>query len=362
MQPLFSIFTKAKHKHPSGNYAFISSFIVTFTVISMVVLWPVLNRKEDIEEILKGQFEKEMVAVGDQSFQNSSNLGYELLDNGTIFHMWNNHDSYYFNRSNGVQFGNHYQEYWTHNVLMLGYYAGDTWNLLYRVDELSGFTEVLDAITEDYINITLWKDLSYNDYDFRLALRYHLRVNDSDLTIIPYIKNLGIAIPFDIGFGWEMKDIQIDNNIENDQFRLEDDADNTQCTVFSLHNDSLDWSNNNITQRRNYGNASYPQNDTYVPMPIFYLDNTNEYGIPEKTLYLKWNHSLNYKLQVKHRVGQYNAPVTLFINAGTLDVGQEKSTELQWYDADVVWGTAQDMEAGEGLAVTLQDDTYILRI
>ena len=99
--------------------------------------------------------------------ENSTSIGWELLDNDTVFHMWNRHDSYYFNATNGVQFSNHHQEYWTKNVLMLGYYAGDQWNLLYRTDELSGFNRIFDNQNE-YINITLWKDLSYASYDFRL--------------------------------------------------------------------------------------------------------------------------------------------------------------------------------------------------
>ena len=179
-----------------------------------------------------------LLPVGDEPFNSTDNLGYELLDDGSVFHMWNNYDSYYFNRSNGIQFSNHYEEYWTTNVLMVGYYSGEDWNLLYRVDELSGFNEILDCETDDYINVTLWKDLSYGSYDFRLAIRYHLKPFDNDLTIIPYIKNLGISIPFDIGFGWEMKDIQIDANEENDMIRFDDNA--SSCTTYSLHNDSLD--------------------------------------------------------------------------------------------------------------------------
>ena len=48
---------------------------------------------------------------------------------------------------------------------------------------------------------------------------------------------------------------------------------------------------------------------------------------------MRWDKNLSYLLRVKSRDGQYNAPVTLFIKVGTLNVGQEKSTELGWYDA-----------------------------
>ena len=255
-----------------------------------------------------------LIPVGDEPFSNTDNLGYELLDNGTVFHMWNNHDSYYFNRSNGIQFSNHYQEFWTTNVLMLGYYSGDTWNLLYRTDKLSGFNEVLNCVTEDYINATLWKDLSYGAYDFRLALRYHLRVNDSDLTIIPYIKNLGIAIPFDIGFGWEIKDIRI-ANVTNDNYLW---IGNNTIHEKILLNQTLDKNWNDLEN-----NTKINLVCTNPPSP--YLS---------RNLYLIWDKNLTYRVTCKSRANQYNAPTTLFIKVGTLAVGQEKYTEMNWLDAD----------------------------
>jgi hypothetical protein len=53
---------------------------------------------------------------------NPTLIGYELIDNGKVLRIWNNYDSYYFNTTSGIQLTNHYNEYWSHNVLMLGYY------------------------------------------------------------------------------------------------------------------------------------------------------------------------------------------------------------------------------------------------
>jgi len=275
------------------------------------------------------------------SFVSTSDLGWEFLDNNTVIHAWNKGDSYYFNTSSGVQLTNHYDEYWSHNVLMLGYYSGDEWNLIYRTDELSGFTRDFEGETDSFMNLTLWKDLSYGGYDFRLAIRYHLGVDDRDLTIIPYIKNLGLAIPFQIGFGWEMKDINIANTYENDFIRLEQNASN--ATVYSLHNSSLDESYTNLTFAYTDDNQSW----TWMPRTEFHLDNHKPNGDTDQTLYLKWDSSLTYKLQVKHRDGQYNAPVTLFVRVGTLAAGQEKSTAMQWYDAYVRVGDECPFNAGE---------------
>ena len=293
-------------------------------------------------------------------------LGWELLDNNSVFHMWNQHNSYYFNRSNGVQFGNHYQEYWAHNVLMIGYYAGDQWNLLYRTDKLSDFNRNIENVTGDFINITLWKDLSHSGYDFRLALRYHLSINDKDLTIIPYIKNLGIAIPFQIGFGWEMRDIRIENTVENDCININD-------TIILL-NQTLDLKYTNVSHTYSYltcnttsellynetdeinetyywhNVTSYDTHNTTVPYPLFTLIEKDT----GRFLYLKWDESLNYLVWIKSRTGQYNAPVTLFIRAGMLAVNQEKHTRMNWLDAPTYedFGTYTEKDDNNKLTVT----------
>jgi len=279
--------------------------------------------------------DKTIQQIGDEPFNNTDYLGWELLDNNKVLHIWNKHNSYYFNWSNCLQFSNYYNEYWTHNVLMLGYYSGDDWNLIYRTDELSNFNKNITGETDNYINATIWKDLQYtkggNTYDFRLAIRYCLGVNDSDLTVIPYIKNLGIAIPYVLGFGWEMKDIQIDNNVENDQIRI-------NSTSYLL-NQTLDKKYTNITRTIYEYNETTNETTNYtIKNGEFYLENINDAtGKPNKNLYLKWNPELDYLVWVKSRDDQYNAPVTLFIKVGILAVGQEKSTELHWYDSpDIV--------------------------
>jgi len=65
------------------------------------------------------------IGKSSNGFDNTTYLGYELLDNNSILHMWNTHDDYYFNVSNGIQFSNHYNDKWTQNVMMLGFFYGD---------------------------------------------------------------------------------------------------------------------------------------------------------------------------------------------------------------------------------------------
>jgi hypothetical protein len=148
--------------------------------------------------------------------------------------------------------------------------------------------------------------LTYQGYDFRLAIRYHLGVDDKELTIIPYIKNLGQAIPYNLGFAWEIKDIQVDMTSSGDYIEI-------NGTTYYL-NQSLDETYKNMDQS------------------CFYIREDISSDRSE-SLYLCWNDSLDYLVKVKSRTGQYNAPVTLGIKIGTLGVGQEKYTSLLWHDA-----------------------------
>jgi hypothetical protein len=234
-------------------------------------------------------------------------IGYEFLDDGEVLHVWNRFDSYYFDTGNGIQFTNHYNDYWSTNVLILGYYNNDVWNLIYRTDELSGFNKDIECDGMSFVNATLWKNLSYEGYDFRLAIRYYLGVDDNELTVIPYIKNIDDEdIPFNIGFAWELKDIQVDMTPEGDYIEIDDIS--------------------------YYLNGDIDETYTDLDQPYYYIieDKT---GNRFESLYLRWDGSLDYKLMVKSRTGQYNAPVTLGIKIGTLSVGQEKYTSLFWHDA-----------------------------
>ncbi len=254
-------------------------------------------------------------------------IGYELLDDGDVLHMWNLYDSYYFDTDSGIQLTNHKDEYWSHNVLMLGYYNNDNWNLIYRTDELSGFQKTVDTDNQTFVNVTLWKDLTYQGYEFRLAIRYHLGLEDNELTVIPYIKNLGDPIPYTLGFAWEINDIRIDDTPEND---------------YILINDSYYWLNESLNLSfTNLSKPVYCWNETmneyivcgYEPIPYFHIQE-NISSSTVRSLYLRWNPDVNYKVWIQSQNDSYNAPVVLGIQIGTLDSGESKQTSLYWYDAD----------------------------
>jgi len=260
----------------------------------------------------------------------SESIGWELLDDGNVLRMWNVLDSYFFNVSSGIQFSNHYQEYWSHNILGIGYYAGGEWNLLYWTDSLSSFERTIETDWNTYVNATLWKDLSSTiegtTYEYRLALRYHLKTNDPELTVQPYIKNIGSEnINADIGFAWRVKDIKVSNNSIDDKAYLAwvdeilPNGDFVSTGESYFLNETID---------KSYLNSTHP----------FLLG----YQVRDETtwqvLETWWTgHILDrYLLKIKSLSGQYNAPITLYINAGSLAVGQEKTTTFLWHDADLI--------------------------
>ena len=246
-------------------------------------------------------------ALASENQPNNNTVGYELLDNNNVLHIWNIEDDYYFNTTSGLQFTNHYDEYWSKNVFCGGYYIGNTWHKLICVDELP-FSWSINTDNNSFINITGYKDVSYHGYTARFALRYHLKPYDTRLSVIPYVKNIGTQnIPFVLGFAWHIRDIAIDDQEENNTLVIsEDDYYNS---VFDLHN--LDMIFTNTTG-------------------YFFIQNTNSL----EHIFLEWNNNLTYIVQAKPKPNQYNSPITLGIKIGTLGIGQEKSTRLGWADAN----------------------------
>jgi hypothetical protein len=261
-------------------------------------------------------------------------IGFEYLDsNGSIvseleaevIHIWNVRDNYFFNKSSGIQFTNHFQDYWTHNVFCGGYKnASNNW--VYRCNDALPFNWGIKTDNETYVNYTGWRNIIVEGKEVRVAIRYHLKTNDKNITIQLSIKNIGSEpINTDLGFAWRSNNIQINGQ--------EDDSIEVNSTSYLL-NQTLD---------KTYTN----------------LDNAI-YKLSDKTgsdLWLKWNENLTYMLKVKSQIGQYNAPVTLGINIGTLAIGQEKHTEMFWHDADYWTYNITIFDVGDSLDPG--DDTYV---
>ena len=255
---------------------------------------------------------------------NSTPIGYNIY-NDTV-EIWNNKASYYFNKSSGIQFTQDFDYYWTKNVFCLGYYNGEEWVTIKCADELSEFNRDIHTDNSNYINATLWKDITYGSYDLRLGINYYLGLTDENLTITLYGKNIGIDIPFDLGFAWKVKDIKIS--------RDEKDTININDTTYSL-DENLNLTFKNMTAYRELFNES--SNSTYnvsYPIPFYVLEDnsaTLKDSIRGK-ISLEWDKDLDYMIKLYSPSNQTESYVVLLINAGKFDSGVEKSTTIYWED------------------------------
>jgi len=246
-------------------------------------------------------------------------IGYEFLDDGKVVHIWNTQDDYFFNKSSGIQFSNHYQEYWTKNIFCAGYKAGEEW--IYDCNDALPFNWNIKTDNETYVNITGWREKTIGTKEVRLGLRYHLKLDDKNLSVQLNVENIGTEdIINDLGFAWKSKDIQIGTDEEDDWIKINN-------SYYNL-SENLDLTFTNM-------------NESYYKI---YDYKTHEF------LRLDWNNNLNYRLDVKSQYGQYNSPVTLGINVGTLAVGQTKTTTMYWIDAITVSG-----DTGQGYTEDVKD-------
>ncbi len=263
-------------------------------------------------------------------------VGYEFLNssgdivsyaNATVVHIWNDKDDYFFDKASGVQFSNHFNTYWTHNIFCGGYKnASNDW--VYECNDELPFIWSIASDNSTYVNITGYRDTTVSGKNIRVGIRYHLKLSDESLSVQPSIENTGTSdIVSDVGFAWRTKDIQIFGDARWDRIVV---------------NRTLYWLNNSLSL--NFTNLTEP----------------NYKLIDEAFVGLAWNNSLNYILNVQSQPDQYNAPVTLGINAGPLLIGQQKATTLYWRDpvfSEILLPNATTNKAWNG---SLNDNSLVI--
>ncbi len=275
-------------------------------------------------------------------FGEDRDIGYEFLDDGKVVHIWNTQDDYFFEKDAGIQLTNHYQDYWSRNIFCIGYYSGEEWVKIKCADELSNFNRNIQTDNESYVNATLWKDFSYSNYDLRLGVRYHLGLDDKNLSITIYGKNIGIDIPYDLGFAWKVTNLDVPSEttdkilINNTRYEL----DGTYDLIFK--------DMKRIIQTRNitgYENVTYENGTITIPIyeiinetikiPFYKIYDREGDLLQEKENFLRidWNENLNYAVKMYGDGNQNNFYTALLINAGHFSPNQEKSTTFYWIDA-----------------------------
>ncbi len=275
------------------------------------------------------------VVAGSFNPEDDREIGYEFLDDGKVVHIWNTQDDYFFEKDAGIQLTNYYEDYWSRNIFCLGYYNNDEWIKIKCADELTNFNKNIETDNLTYVNATLWKDFSYGNYDLRLAVNYYLGLNDKNLSITIYGKNIGIDIPFDLGFAWKVTDLDVPPEttdkilINNTNYGLDGNYDLTFKDMKRYVNTSFP-----TNQTDSNGSMIYDYSMVEVPIP-FYKIYDRESGLTgkEKFLRIDWDENLDYAVKMYGDGNQESFYTALLINAGHFNPGQEKSTTFYWIDA-----------------------------
>lgn len=238
-------------------------------------------------------------------------IGYEYLtqtgqvtdeSNAVFLHAWNPQDDYYFNMSSGIQFSNHFDEFWAKNIFCFGFKAGGVWT--YNCVDTLPFAWTVSSDNLTYVNYTGFRDIVVGTKEVKATFTYHLPLDSDNISIDFSIKNIGGSdINLDLGFAWRMKDIKIGNEQQDDWIEVNN-------TNYEL--------NQPINRAFKDVNGYFLLEDSTPPTAGF--------------LSLAWNDNLKYVLNVTSIPSQFNAPVTLAVNAGTLAQGQTKKTRMYWRD------------------------------
>jgi len=162
-------------------------------------------------------------------------------------------------------------------------------------------------------------------------------LNDENLSITIYGKNIGIDIPFDLGFAWKVKDLDVPSNktvdsilINNTEYKLDGTYDLTFKDIKKYA--TTFYSTNQTTSN---GSIIYDYLVVEVPMPFYKMFDRNGMGLRSKENFLRidWDENLNYAVKMFGNGNQEDFYVALLINAGSFNPGQEKQTTLYWVDA-----------------------------
>ena len=291
---------------------------IIFLIIGLMCVTGVLSFVFFSEGIRFGNYNQEnlggITLPLSENPDNTNKVGYEMIDSETL-HFWNEIDDYYLNMSSGMQWSNHYNESFTHNIFCAGYKTSE-WNYLCTDDLPIQLNVYSDNLT--YVQINGTRVIQIAGRNVGMGINYRLENNDLELNITTGLKLIsGENISTDLAFAWRVNDIKINNNYENDRIFVND-------TWYDL-SDDLDLMFKNMTKRVESFNVTTNQTYyEYFPIPYYKLQD-NAY------VKLRWNPNLNYFLQVKNS-SQYNSPVTLAIVFTGLNVGQTKQTSFYWRD------------------------------
>jgi len=202
-----------------------------------------------------------------QNQPNNNTVGFYEFNN--TWQIWNEIDDYYFNASNGIQFTNHYQDYWTKNT-----FCGIINTNEYCLDN-TPFTWSHQTDNSTYVWIYGQRRIIETSYFY---INYSLKSGDENMTVKFGIVNNNFQQinNTQFSFRWKITNINIpDSNydeiyINNSFYNLTVNKSFTNTTLFRIRDHSsgqfidMDYDNNSIVNVSTNVSITLPYNQTYT--------------------------------------------------------------------------------------------------
>lgn len=271
-----------------------------------------------------------------------SNIGYTY--DGTKTHIWNQGEikqDYYYTGSCNQQLSNLPEEVWEKVVLGMTY--GDTnEDLVNNYVELQtgNCNRIEQTDNQTYVNITVWKSVSYLGKTGILAKESYIELNDNYMRETFMFKS-NDNINQNIYFVLKRDNIDISNNNKDDFLK-----------VYGLDN-------NEYIMNLSYAEANnliISKNQDEVKKGLFLID----YDTKENIMFYQ-NTSTDYTYILNR------SNILLSFNAGTFSIGQTKSLETYWVDAGCSclpgWtGTLVEMDSVPSSAYEMNNSDVRVRV
>lgn len=279
-----------------------------------------------------------IILFGFTSYASSWNLndtrkiGIEYNLSGSTYHLWNEIDDYYVNGSSGIQLTNHYQDYWTRNIVCVGATEigekcanGLAWNWNQYTDNLT------------YAKLVGTASIRQGAYSADVTLEYYLSSNASEIKIIPTFNVIGKALT-NVYLKWKITDMQINMNQYNNELYLwqNETINETVYNEETLQNETIIWQFNKEYHYNLSDSLNLDFNTTQVSERKIEAWKQDDWQF----LRARWGENLtknnvnsfmNFNIRVKHN-GEYNAPVNITFFAGNLNKNDIINTTLYWVD------------------------------
>lgn len=114
-------------------------------------------------------------------YKPSSDIGMEEVDGN--WHIWNDKNDYYIDKTSGIQITNHYKEYWTKNFICIGFNQEE-----HCFNSADWSWEI--SKTESHTSLVGTTKLKFDSSLFEIKLEYYLEPGWDTIRIRTSIKNL----------------------------------------------------------------------------------------------------------------------------------------------------------------------------